>query len=270
MAAAWWSGCPVLDSCHEAADANAEPSGFGLELIALLRNTETRSSMSEAAEDADAVSSRRRVARNRLCDERRGVPRCGDAVRLSVRRVRARGAPRPLTDDVYTADIENRQGGAGRCVSRTGAGGVLTKPPTSQRPADCHSISLPGFFSLSAERGTPMIRTCKQCGETFDLDYRWGRPRERCFSCQPPGMRAISSPGGARKVWRSDPAPPSFMEAFERSVRARGAERSVEGTLVLRLAERFAAGGETAAGVAALSRVLRNAMVELDRSWPAP
>ncbi len=128
----------------------------------------------------------------------------------------------------------------------------------------------PPVFSISQKGVPPVIRTCKQCGQTFDLDYRGGRPRERCFTCQPVGMRAISSPGGARKGWRSEPAPPSFLEAFERSVRSRGAEDSPEGTLVLMLAERFAAGGDTAAGVVARSRALRKAMVELERSWPAP
>ena len=79
----------------------------------------------------------------------------------------------------------------------------------------------------------------------------------------------FTSPGGASQGWRSEPAPPSFLEAFEDSVRARGAERSVEGTLVLMLAERLAAGGDSAAGIVALSKALRKAMVELERSWPA-
>lgn len=35
-----------------------------------------------------------------------------------------------------------------------------------------------------------MRRTCRQCSNQFDLDYRGGRPRERCYSCQPAGTRA--------------------------------------------------------------------------------
>jgi hypothetical protein len=38
-----------------------------------------------------------------------------------------------------------------------------------------------------------MRRTCKACSGEFDVDYRRGRPRERCFACQPPGTRMIGA-----------------------------------------------------------------------------
>ena len=46
-----------------------------------------------------------------------------------------------------------------------------------------------------------MRRTCKRCGSGFDLEYRRGRPREHCYSCQPPGTRMI----GAVKVMDDSP-----------------------------------------------------------------
>ena len=36
-----------------------------------------------------------------------------------------------------------------------------------------------------------MERTCKLCGEGFQVDYRTGRPREYCFTCQPEGWRIV-------------------------------------------------------------------------------
>ena len=36
-------------------------------------------------------------------------------------------------------------------------------------------------------------RTCKSCGDVFGFDYRRGRPRERCFACQPPGLRVVGA-----------------------------------------------------------------------------
>jgi hypothetical protein len=38
-----------------------------------------------------------------------------------------------------------------------------------------------------------MLRTCKRCGNGFDLAYRRGRPREHCYICQPPGTRMIGA-----------------------------------------------------------------------------
>jgi hypothetical protein len=36
-----------------------------------------------------------------------------------------------------------------------------------------------------------MRRICKRCGNEFDLEYSPGRPRERCYICQPEGTRMI-------------------------------------------------------------------------------
>jgi hypothetical protein len=45
------------------------------------------------------------------------------------------------------------------------------------------------------------VQTCKRCGDEFDLEYRRGRPREHCYSCQPPGTRMI----GAVKLMNESP-----------------------------------------------------------------
>lgn len=101
-----------------------------------------------------------------------------------------------------------------------------------------------------------MIRTCKQCSSDFELDYATGRPRERCFTCQPVGMRVRSSsdPAPRRAVWRSEPAPPGYLDAFERFVRVRGAEDSLDGRLLLLLGRRSAEGGLKGGDVVALTR----------------
>jgi hypothetical protein len=46
-----------------------------------------------------------------------------------------------------------------------------------------------------------MLRTCKRCSGEFELEYRRGRPREHCFSCQPLGTRQI----GAATMYDSSP-----------------------------------------------------------------
>ena len=38
-----------------------------------------------------------------------------------------------------------------------------------------------------------MRRTCKRCRNEFEVEYRRGRPREYCFSCQPVGTRMIGT-----------------------------------------------------------------------------
>lgn len=114
-----------------------------------------------------------------------------------------------------------------------------------------------------------MIRNCRDCGEDFDLDYRGGRPRERCFTCQPPGLRVVAEASGEprRRVWRSSPAP-EVLEVCERSVRQRGAEASIAGALLLLLARSFAAGGHTAGGLVALSRELLRTWAEVRNQVP--
>jgi hypothetical protein len=34
-------------------------------------------------------------------------------------------------------------------------------------------------------------RVCKLCGQGFELEYRTGRPREYCFTCQPEGWKIV-------------------------------------------------------------------------------
>jgi hypothetical protein len=36
-----------------------------------------------------------------------------------------------------------------------------------------------------------MRRICRQCRREFEFEYGRGRPRERCYSCQPEGTRMI-------------------------------------------------------------------------------
>jgi hypothetical protein len=38
-----------------------------------------------------------------------------------------------------------------------------------------------------------MSRICKRCSSEFDLEYRCGRPREHCFTCQPKGTRMVGA-----------------------------------------------------------------------------
>ena len=38
-----------------------------------------------------------------------------------------------------------------------------------------------------------MRRTCKTCSNEFDLEYRRGRPRGRCYACQPEGTRRLGA-----------------------------------------------------------------------------
>ena len=40
-----------------------------------------------------------------------------------------------------------------------------------------------------------MLRTCKLCGEASAIVRKLGRPREFCWSCEPPGWQ---------RVWLSD------------------------------------------------------------------
>ena len=46
-----------------------------------------------------------------------------------------------------------------------------------------------------------MRRTCKRCRDEFEVEYRRGRPKDYCCSCQPPGTRMI----GAVKTMNDSP-----------------------------------------------------------------
>jgi|RhiMethySRZTD1v2_1073278.scaffolds.fasta_scaffold22781_7 hypothetical protein len=37
-------------------------------------------------------------------------------------------------------------------------------------------------------------QTCKSCQRDFLLEYTHGRPRERCYDCQPIGWRVVVEP----------------------------------------------------------------------------
>jgi hypothetical protein len=58
-------------------------------------------------------------------------------------------------------------------------------------------ISAPLLRELMTEMDTRgigvMRRTCKRCGNEFEFEYRRGRPRERCWGCQPPGTRMVGA-----------------------------------------------------------------------------
>jgi hypothetical protein len=41
--------------------------------------------------------------------------------------------------------------------------------------------------------GVIVRRTCRQCRKEFEFGYRRGRPRERCFNCQPLGTRVVKA-----------------------------------------------------------------------------
>ena len=51
------------------------------------------------------------------------------------------------------------------------------------------------FGTINAEMNARgfgvMRRVCRSCGAVFVFEYSRGRPRERCFVCQPPGTRVI-------------------------------------------------------------------------------
>jgi hypothetical protein len=36
-----------------------------------------------------------------------------------------------------------------------------------------------------------MRRICRQCRQEFEFEYGRGRPRERCYGCQPEGTRMV-------------------------------------------------------------------------------
>src|SRR5215218_8727329 len=110
-----------------------------------------------------------------------------------------------------------------------------------------------------------MFRTCKQCGGKFEWRYGPGRPRERCFTCQPVGMRVASVAPGVRPRrvgWRSSPAP-EVLAAVERSVAELGAEGSVPAVLAVVAARQFAEGGHTLREFVALSKAIRVALGQL-------
>ncbi len=44
--------------------------------------------------------------------------------------------------------------------------------------------------------GVIVRRTCKQGRKEFEFGYRRGRPRERCFTCQPLGTRVVKAVNG--------------------------------------------------------------------------
>jgi hypothetical protein len=54
--------------------------------------------------------------------------------------------------------------------------------------------------------GVIVRRTCKQCRKEFEFGYRRGRPRERCFNCQPLGTRVVKAMNGL-------PTSSTFLEA---------------------------------------------------------
>ena len=110
-----------------------------------------------------------------------------------------------------------------------------------------------------------MFRTCKQCGGKFEWRYGPGRPRERCFTCQPVGMRVASVAAGVRPRrvgWRSSPAP-EVLAAVERSVAELGADGSVPAVLAVVAARHFAEGGHTLREFVALSKAIRVALAQL-------
>lgn len=39
-----------------------------------------------------------------------------------------------------------------------------------------------------------IARTCKLCGEGFELEYGRGRPRVYCLTCQPEGWKIVRLP----------------------------------------------------------------------------
>ena len=110
-----------------------------------------------------------------------------------------------------------------------------------------------------------MIRTCRQCGGQFQLDYRGGRPRERCFDCQPAGMRNVSAGAKRQPAYRT-PAQPEVLETYQRYLRDFNAEDTIAGAAVLILAAKWAEGGHSTAGIVALMTELRHYMTELDPS----
>jgi hypothetical protein len=36
-----------------------------------------------------------------------------------------------------------------------------------------------------------LARVCKLCGQVFEVDYKTGRPREYCWTCEPAGWRVV-------------------------------------------------------------------------------
>src|SRR5215218_10555654 len=91
-------------------------------------------------------------------------------------------------------------------------------------------------FELSAgSQGVAVTLTCKQCGQRFELDYRMGRPRERCFGCQPVGMRVVSTGRPKQVAWKSEPMP-EVLAAVQRDVAEMESAKTSAGIAVLKLA----------------------------------
>jgi hypothetical protein len=64
-------------------------------------------------------------------------------------------------------------------------------------------------------------RTCKICGESFEIERKPGRPRDYCLTCSPPGYQVVRV--AAWPEWRTRPAwwklrrrPPGFSWAVLR------------------------------------------------------
>jgi hypothetical protein len=109
-----------------------------------------------------------------------------------------------------------------------------------------------------------MQRICKQCGRTFQLDCRGGRPREHCYTCQPAGMRIVSTSTPKRPpAWASPPDPDTF-NSFRRHVQELGGEGTLPGARVLIAAAKLAEGGHTIAGCIALMDAIRIDMETLE------
>src|SRR5829696_7722816 len=52
-----------------------------------------------------------------------------------------------------------------------------------------------------------MARVCKLCGDAWELDYSFGRPREYCHRCEPEGWKIVlpKHPFGRVKLRRLRP-----------------------------------------------------------------
>jgi hypothetical protein len=50
-----------------------------------------------------------------------------------------------------------------------------------------------------------LARTCKLCGQGFEVERASHRPREYCFECQPVGYKIVKVPGQDRVKLRRWP-----------------------------------------------------------------
>lgn len=94
-----------------------------------------------------------------------------------------------------------------------------------------------------------MAASACECGRVIEQP-RTGRPRTKCLICSPKRLASVPTDGV-----QAAPGPaPALVEATRAQLASADRDGTPEGLIVLMLAGQIAAGGGTAAGLAALVR----------------